>query len=159
MAHQCSLPNSCRWMGERGESPATPSSVLCFLALKCGPLDPCGVHQRERVFVPLPFHHLQRNSSIGSDPFEDSRGRRRKGSRPKADHATSHEVPSATAFKAAPAAARIVATRPAICGFLLASLESRQAAVMTARGFTPTYPAISALDKPSTPLSTPISRA
>src|SRR3989442_14391885 len=102
------------------------------------------VHQRERVFVPLPFHHLQRSSSIGSDPFEDSRGRRRKGSRPKADHATSHEVPSATAFKAAPAAARIFATRSAICGFLLATLESRQTAVISAHGCTPTSTTYSA---------------
>src|SRR3989454_7397907 len=138
-------------------SPATPSSVHCFLALKSGPLDPCrctnaNVCSSHRRFT------IQRNSSIGSDPFEDSRGLRGKGSRPKADHATSHEVPSAKAFKAAPAAARIIATRSAICGFLLAPLESRQAAVMTARGFTPTYPAISAVDKPSTPLSTPIRR-
>src|SRR3989442_6303691 len=55
MAHQCSLPNGCRWMGERGESPATPSSVLCFLALKCGPLDSCGCTNENVCSSHCPF--------------------------------------------------------------------------------------------------------
>src|SRR2546428_59536 len=101
MAHQYSLPDSCRWMGERGE--ISSDTLLCslFPCPQTWVVRPMQVHKRERVFFPLPFHDLW-NSSIGSDPFEDSRP--------------------------------------------------------TARGCTPRYPAISAVDKPSTPLSTPIRR-
>src|SRR2546422_7479248 len=36
-------------------SPATPSSVLCFLALKCGPLDSCGCTNENVCSSHCPF--------------------------------------------------------------------------------------------------------
>src|SRR3989449_11412941 len=55
-------------------SPATPSSNPLFSCPQTWAVRPMQTHKRERVFLPLPFHDLLGNSSIGSDPFEESRG-------------------------------------------------------------------------------------